>query len=283
MFAVTVLGFEGEARKLFLTKKARKKSLIYLGLFIALGCAALIVAGIFSLMLIKSTELIIIGVISLVLGVVVYFSGRYTEGKGKLLINGNKLINNELRPAEFIRAYEEARDCPDNVVSKPDFDILSLVTAAYGSLDENEKALETIEQMIAAVPEKKKAHAQLLKAAVLFDMGKTEEAEELFNRVQSEKLNLITKGMADTILKSDRARAMGDYKTAENYYNQVLTRTFPKNTPLSLVATHYNLADIYCRTDRTCEAKTHLEYCVQNGGETAIKKDAEEKLKVLSN
>ena len=91
--------------------------------------------------------------------------------------SGNKLVYQELCPAEFIRLYEEKRDSSENVISKPAFEVLSLVVTAYDVLGDTEHELETIDEMFSIASEKKKPLVNLLKAAVLFNIGKIEEAE----------------------------------------------------------------------------------------------------------
>ena len=87
-------------------------------------------------------------------------------------------------------------------------------------------------------------------------------------------MNMETKMTSDMILKSDRAMAPGDYATAEIYNKQMLQKTFPYNTPLSLVYIHFSLSKIYYTTERINEARFHCNYCVENRGATALKSEA---------
>ena len=80
------------------------------------------------------------------------------------------------------------------------------------------------------------------------------------------------------ITDSDRALAYGDYIIAEEYFKKALVSKFPHNTPLSILYNHYHLAEIYVKTNRPDEAKEHLEYCIQNGGETGIPAEARKML-----
>lgn len=266
---------------MFLTRKALKKIRLLSGAYFVMGLLCLLISGMIASFGIESKFLIILGIICFPLGLFSRITGRYAEGKGSLLNSGNKLIYKDLRPAEFIHLYEEKRDSSENVVSTPDFDVLRLVTAAYDALGDTEHELETIEEMLSIASEKKKPLANLLKASVLYSIGRLEEAERLFSQVQNEKMNMEAKMMSEIILKSDRAMALGDYATAEIFNKQMLQQSFPKNTPFSLLYIHFSLAKIYCRTERIQEAKVHCRYCVENGGETAIKSEAANLLKDL--
>ena len=266
---------------MFLTRKALKKIRLLIGTYFALGALSFVIAVIFKLFSIENKFIIILGFVCFLLGVFFGKIGRYSEGKGKLINIGNKLVNHQLRPAEFIHLYEEKRDSSENVVSKPDFDVLILVVTAYDDLGDTERELETLEKMLSIASEKKKPFVNLLKSSVLFSIGKIEEAEQLFGEVQNRKMDPITKMMSDIILKSDRAMALGDYKIAEIHSKQQLAQTFPKNTPLSLLDIHFRLAKIYYKTGRLDEAKNHYNYCVENGGETAIKSEAANMIKFL--
>lgn len=259
---------------MFLTRKALQKIRLLTGAYYILGALCLIVSSAFAFLCIESKFLVILGIVSLLLGVLSRTIGRYSEGKGKLINSGNKLVFQQLCPAEFIHLYEEKRNSSENVISKPDFDVLQLVATAYDALGDTEHELETLEEMLSIASEKKKSLVNLLKAAALFGIGKIEEADRLFCQMQNEKMDLITKATFDMILKSDRAMALGDYSIAEIYNKQMLIKTFPKNTPLALLYIHFSLAKIYYITERFSEAKPHCKYCVENGGETAIKLEA---------
>lgn len=259
---------------MFLTRKSLKKIRLLTGAYYILGVFCFLMSGVFALLGEISWFLVAFGIVCLLLGVVFRAVGRYAEGKGILLNSGNKLVLQQLRPAEFIRLYEEKRDSSENVIAKPDFDVLRLVATAYDALGDTEHELETLDEMLSIASEKKKSSAVLLKAAVLFSIGKIEEADRLFSQVQNTKMDLVTKMMSDMILKSDRAMAIGDYATAEIYFKQMLAKTFPKNTSLSLLYDHFGLAKIYKRTERFDEAKFHCNYCVENGGETSIQAEA---------
>ena len=58
---------------------------------------------------INENFLLILGIIVYLLCILMIFWGRYAEGKGKLINLGNKLVRNELKPAEFILHYESLK------------------------------------------------------------------------------------------------------------------------------------------------------------------------------
>ena len=262
---------------MFLTRKALRKIRLIVGAFCVEALVCFIVFGVFTYLEVESIALAIIGIICLFLAVSFRAIGRYAEGKAKLLANGNKLVLYELRPQIFIQMYNEARDCPDNVISKPDYDVLRVLAAAYDSCGDSNGALEAIEQMILVAKENQKPHAKLLKAAELFDMGKTDEANQLYSEVTNGKMDAMAKMIADIVMKSDRAMAMGDFAVAEAYFKNRLTKkSLPKPNPLEVLTNHFALAELYCKTERSEQAKPHLEYCIKNGGETNIKTKAED-------
>ena len=144
------------------------------------------------------------------------------------------------------------------------------------SLGEIDRELETLAQMLAIAPEKKKPGILLIKSAVLFDVGKCAEAEQLFRQVQNGKTDLFTRATADLVVHSDRARALGDYATAETYYRQILLRPNSRTTPLHLLVAHFKPATICQMTDRTDEVSAHYRYCAERGGETDMRAKAAE-------
>ena len=139
---------------MFLTRKALKKIRLLIGTYFALGALSFVIAVIFKLFSIENKFIIILGFVCFLLGVFFGKIGRYSEGKGKLINIGNKLVNHQLRPAEFIHLYEEKRDSSENVVSKPDFDVLILVVTAYDAW-EIPNELETLEKCFPLLPRKK--------------------------------------------------------------------------------------------------------------------------------
>jgi len=259
---------------MFLTRKAQKKIRLLTGAYYVLGLFCFLVSAMFSWLGMEIKVLMILGIISLVLGVLFGATGKYAEGTGKLINSGNKLVFHELRPAEFIRLYQEKRDCPENVIVKPSFDVLRLLLTAYSALGNYDRELEVLDQMLSIASEKQKRIAKLLKSSLLFSIGKVEEANILYNQVLNEKMDLITKGTLDIVMKTDRAIALGDFATAEAYFKQKLAASFPKNTPLSTLYLHLCLGKIYYSTGRSEQAKIHFNYCIENGGETAIPSEA---------
>ncbi len=267
---------------MFLNKKAITKIALMSGAYILLSILCLGTGIAFSILFGEADTLIPLGIVCFCLGISFIFWGRFAEGKGKLLAKGNKLIYQQLHPAEFIALYEEKRDDPTNVVAKPDFDVFQMLLSAYLCTDSKDKALETLEQMLVTAPAKKIPLAKLSKVSILYDLGSIEEANILYEEMLNAPLNGAAKYFLDCVAKSDRAMALGDYVTAEAYYKQALTRTFPKSSPLALVLYHANLANLYLATDRPEDALPHLKYCIENGGETSMRYKAANQLRELT-
>ncbi len=266
---------------MFLTKKALFKIWFMTITYAVFGVIWFLMPIVHTALRPDSVKYVIFGSICLLLALLFYKWGRIAEGKGKLLRKGRKLIYFEMRPAEFIRLYEEARDCPSNVVSEPDFDVLTMLAAAYDALDDEEHELEILEQMSRIEFKNKATHVKILKASVLFDKGRKEEAEEIYDQVLQDEKNPLITAMFESVTKCDRALAMGDYAVAEEYCKQQLIRSFPKPTPYGDVVNHFKLAEIYCKTNRSDEAKQHLNYCIKNGKELPIVNKAREMLEKL--
>ncbi len=264
---------------MFLNKKVLTKIWLLTGAYLTLAACCFVSTVVFTCLDMECGTLIVLGILSVILAPLFYKLGRYAEGKGKLLSKGNKLICHELRPAEYIRLYEERRDDPTNVISKPDYDVLQMLVAAYDALEDRTHALETMDQALAVVPEKHRNRAMILKCGLLFNYGKFDEAEVTYRDLTTKDLDMVSKTLMDTVMKSDRAIALGDDATAEAYFRQSLTQTFPKPTPLSVLYAHYHLAKICQRTNRAEEALEHLHYCIQNGGQTGTQREAEALMK----
>ena len=250
--------------------------------YFLLGSISIALWVVFNSMGINENSLLVLGIIVYLLCVLMFFWGKYAEGKGKLINLGNKLVRNELKPVEFIKHYEFLRNSDDLIICKPSIEILQLITIAYDSLDDREKALATVDEMIDIAGEKKKVFARLFKASLLFSYDKKEDAEVLFNEMQKQKLDIISAGLVDAILKSDRAMAMGDYKTVEAYNLQMLARSFPKLDNLGKLIVHYKLGEVYEKLHDKEKAVTYYQYCATYGGETAIKTSAIEKLQPIN-
>lgn len=267
---------------MFLTKKSFRKILIMAICYFLLGSISIVLWALFNSMGINENFLLILGIIVYLLCPPVIFLGRYAEGKGKLINMGNKLIRNDLKPDKFIRHYEELKNADDLVVKKPSVDVLRVALIAYDLLNDRENALATVDEMIDVAGMKKKNLAKLLKSSLLFSYGDTEKAEMLFNEIQKQKLDIVCSGLVDIILKSDRAMAMGDYKTVEAYHLKALTRSFPKLDKIETLLSNYHLGEVYEKLEDTNKAIEHYQYCVNFGGETAIKTFAIQKLQHIN-
>jgi len=268
---------------MFLTKQAIRKIIILSAVLFGLGTLLVLLGVLSNVFDTPSNYLFVFGGFEYLFCGFYIFTGRYSEGKAKLINSATKLIRNELKPAEFLMEYNAIRFSNDLVVNKPDFDVLQRVATAYDLLDDEENALLTVEQMIATSKGKKKNRAYLLKASLLYSNGKTEEAEALFFEVQKQKLDVISKSLCDTILKGDRALALGDYKTAEAYFLKSLTQSFPKADKLMTLIYYHKLGEIYEKTKEPQKALYYYQYCIENGGATAIRRNAAESIARLSN
>ena len=266
---------------MFLTKKGFRKILIMAICYFSLGSFCIAFWILFNIMGVPGSFLLILGIITYVFCTLIIFGGRYAEGKGKIINLGNKLVRNELKPAEFIKHYESLKNANDLIVKKPSIEVLQLVAVAHDLLDDRENALAAVDEMIDASSDKKKNFAKLIKSSFLFSYDRTEEAEALFIEAQKQKLDFMSNSLVDAILKSDRAMVMGDYKTGEIYNLKMLERSFPKPDNLGKLVIHYKLAEVYEKFQDSRKAIIYYQYCVDFGGETAIKKSAMEKLQHL--
>lgn len=266
---------------MFLTKKGLRKVLIMVACYFALGSICFILAAHFENMGTDPELLWELGILTYLLCAPVFFIGRYSEGKGKLILLGGKFVQKELKPAEFLKEYESLRNSDNLVINKPSIEVLTIVASAYDSLDDKANTLKTMDEMIAVAGEKKIAYASLLKASVLYSHYRIEEAEKLFAEVQRMKLDIMCSGLVDITLKSDRAMATEDYELAEVYYLKLLERKFPKPENLEKLIAHYRLGEIYEKLADHEKAVSYYQYCATNGGETAVKLSAIEKLQHL--
>lgn len=242
--------------------------------YFLLGCSCIFAGVILSSVEVDATFLYLLGVISFLLIPIFVLLGRYAEGKGKLINLGNKLVRQELVPMKFIEQYEALRNSPDLYVNKPSIEVLELVAVAYDSLDEREKCLAAVEEMISVAGEKKKTLAEIIKTSFLFSYGRTEEAESLFNKLRERKMSAVCVYYKDSVFNSDRAMAMGDYKTVENHCLKMLGQKFPKLDNLGRLIINYKLGEVYEKLMDNEKATLHYTYCVDFGGETAIKNSA---------
>ncbi len=266
---------------MFLTKKGFLKALIMSIYCFALGTGCIVFSFILTTTDSPDNTLLLLSILSYFLCFFTYFWGRYSEGKSKLIILGTRLVRNELRPIEFIKHYESLKTSKDLVVNKPSIEVLQLVAIAYDLLDDREKVLATADEMISLADDKKKVRGMLIKSSYLYIYDRIDEAEILFNEARSRKLDIVSNSLIDSILKSDRAIAMGDYKTAEAYALMLLDRSFPKLDNLGKLVVHYELGKIYEILQDNEKAFSHYRYCMDFGGDTAIMRRAIEKLQYL--
>lgn len=263
---------------MFLTRKAILKIVMVASLYclsggICIGCGILL-----STVDLDGTLLFVLGAVVFLSCPLLVLFGRYAEGKGEFINLGNNLVRNELKPAEFLKRYDDLKSSAKLVVNKPSVEILQQVTVAYLALNDKENALAAADEMIAIADKKKEAFAKLIKVSILFSCDRTEEAEALFIEAQSSKPNFICLALIDDILKSDRAAAMGDYKTAELHNLKKLTQKFPKPDTLGRLVIHFSLGEIYEKMQEYEKAASYYRYCADHGGETAFKEMAKSAL-----
>lgn len=258
----------------FLTKKAFWKILIMAIGYFVVGSFCVAAGAVLAFLGAGSKLLFVLGGICYALCPLFAVMGLYAEGKGKLIALGNKLVRNELKPAAFIREYEQLRHTAGLVWNKPSIEVLQLVSVAYDSLHDRENCLSVMDERIAATSEKKKIYAKLIKSSILFSYGRVEEAEALFAEACTAKQDFMCRALVDSILKGDRAVAMGEYKTAEMHCLNLLARTTPKLDNLGRLVIHFQLGEVYEKLQSNEQAIPYYQYCVDHGGETAIKEAA---------
>lgn len=266
---------------MFLTKKGLLKSLIMAICYFALGSFCISSGLVFSWLESDSKLFFILGAFCYVACPVVALWGFYAESKGKVIRSGNKLVRNELKPYEFIKKYQQLRNSTDTVINKPSVEVLQLVALAYDFLGDRENSLAVADEMIAVASDKKKMYAKLIKCSLLFSYGMVDEAEAIFSEARSSKLNFVCQALVDSIYKSDRAMAMGDYKTVEAYCQARLLQGFPKLAPVSKLVVHYQLGEAYEKMKDSEKAIFYYRYCVENAGETSILGSAQAALERL--
>ena len=88
---------------MFLTKKSVRKILIMAVCYFLLGSIWIVCSLLFVNLGLSAGFGWTLGVVTYLFGVLFVFWGRYAEGKGKFVNLGNKLVRNELKPAEFIK------------------------------------------------------------------------------------------------------------------------------------------------------------------------------------
>lgn len=268
---------------MFLTKQGRTKTVIMPIAFFILGIICFLFAFCSSLGEFVSMMFYCLFGLSFFCFLFFIFQGKSAEGEAKYFSKWNDLVSKKLRPLDCIKEYESLRNSPDLVVNAPTFNILSLIAVAYSSLDEREKCFATLDEMVEVAPTKKKTYAILTKASYLFSDGRRDEAEEIINEYKDKKLDFMSNALLDGIMKLDRARAMGDYQAVEIYCLRLLERSFPKLENLSKLNVHFTLGDTYEKMHDTEKAIFHYQYCVSNGGETAMRVNAKARIESLQN
>jgi tetratricopeptide (TPR) repeat protein len=267
--------------KMFLTKKGLWKAIILVAIYFILGSFCVAVGILAILFQLETEGLLLYAFICYLCCPLIFFWARRREGVAKFVLLANRRIFKELNPKAFLAKYEEIRNTKDLVVCKPQIAVLQFASLAYDLLDNREAALAVSDEMIAVASQEKKTAAKLMKASLLYSYDRVEEAEALFSEVRTEKMDVITQGMVDSLLKSDRAMAMGDYKTFECYCLSALERKFPKLKPLNKLLLHFGLGEVYEKMRETEKAVPYYQYCVEHGGETAIREKARAALERL--
>ncbi len=265
---------------MLLTKKSLWKILFMPVLYFIVG-TIFIALGIINVLLHASPWILCWGLLMYSLIPFITWWAIYYEGKGKLLSAGHKLVRKALKPAEFIKRYNNLQSSPDLILNKPSFELLHYVAIAYESQNDKQNVLATADDMIATASAKKMTLAKLCKVSFLFSYGMTEQAEALFAEVHNQKTDYMAQAVIDGILKGDRAMALGDYTIAESYNLQLLERKFPKLDNLSLLVVHHTLGELYEKTQKIEKALEHYRYCADNGGETALRESAKAALERL--
>ena len=260
---------------MLLTKKGLWKIIFAVICFFVTGSFCLFFGFVFVKMELDAKPLFILSALSYVNCPLVALWGLYAEGKGKYLDTGNRLLQREVRPTEFIRQYNDLKNSPELVINKPSIQLLQLVAISYDVMDDEENGLATLEEMISAANEKKKAYVMLIKVSFLYSYGRIGEADKLWCEIGTMKLNSFCRMLMDSVFKSDRAMAMGDYKTVEAYCLRVLSAVYPKHNNLSKLIHHYKLGEVYEKMQDTQRAAEHYRYCARYGSETAIRANAE--------
>lgn len=263
---------------MFLTKKGIWKIVIKTLIYFAIGSLFIALGVRLTVLDADANFMFVLGAFCYACCPIIIAWGLYAEGKGKIIVSCNKLLRNELKPHEFIEEYKKLESSTDLIVNKPSIEVLQLVVIAYDVLDDRENSLSVADEMISVASKKKKTYAKLIKCAILYSYDMVDEAEAIFTEARASKLNFLCQSLSDAILKSDRAMALGDYKTIEEYNLKALSQAFPKPDNLSKLMLHYKLGEVYEKSQSYDKAITYYQYCVDNGGETALKESAKSAL-----
>lgn len=173
---------------MFLSKKSLRKILLITISYFLLGIIGLAIATLLHILGGDATFFFVFFGIIFALGFLFLWVGLYSEGKGKMIALGTKLVRNELKPAEFIKQYEILKNSNDLVIKKPSTEILLLVMAAHNALDNDEAALAVTDEMIAIAKGKKKSRAMLLKHRFCFQSTKKRKPSHCFKRRKKKSL-----------------------------------------------------------------------------------------------
>lgn len=266
---------------MFLTKKGFWKILIVVICYFVLGSFCILMGAALAVLNAGPELLFILGAICYAFCPLIAVWGRYVEGQAKTINLGRKLVRNELKPSTFIEEYKRLRNATDLVINKPSFEVLQLVVVAYDALGDRKNCLSAIDEMIAVAGEKRKTFARLIKSSFLFDYNMVDEAEVLFEEACRSRRDLMSQALIDGILKNDRAMARGDYKAVELHNLKMLTQTIPKLDNLSKLVIHFRLGEVYEKLQDNEQAISYYQYCVDHGGETAIKEAAKSALEKI--
>lgn len=266
---------------MFLTKKSIFKIAFLVVMYFLVGSISIAMGVYFNTQGINKSSLFIIGIVLYLLCPLFVLWGRYAEGMGKIGGKYIGVLRKGLRPAEFIKEYEDLMSSSDLVVCKPSLEALLFVAIAYDCLGEYDMAVSYAKEALAAAPEKKKTKATLSLVSFLYSCGRTDEAESLFDEVQKGKLDFSSQAFADMIRKTDRAMAIGDYKTAISAELARLEQKFPKLDNLAQLVISHTLAVAYEKLGDTENAVAYYRYCAEHGGETAMRSSAKAALERL--
>lgn len=200
-------------------------------------------------------------------------------GVSPFLSKYNKLVENDLRPAEYLEYYNKAVNAPDLVVKKPDLNVLKTVMDSYEFLNDEEGQKRILAEMLETQTGKYLVRARLTEISLKYSEGRIEEADAALAEIERSSPDAVARQYISNIRRYSRAKATGDYLTAETYCLTLLGRV--KKRKALCLAVHYGLAEIYAASERYAEAKEQLAFCTENGGETAYPARAKEMLDSL--
>ena len=206
---------------------------------------------------------------------------RYSRGAAKLIRIADKLIRRDLDPESFIKIFESYMSDSLCVVKKPHFEVWRKAIEAYYYSGQLDDALDLADKLIPAVRGQKRKRIVLVKASLLYNCGRVEEADALVDAVKKGRLGLFAKTALVSVLEGNRSFAVGDFARAEDFARKTLLR-IPAGYQLYALGWHMMLGKICKATKRPEEARMHLEFCVKNGGKTAYVSQALELINELA-